>query len=206
MEEQHRIPPASDSDLTIGWKPGSRAIGVSESFDKEDERSIVVGVVMRGDLRIDGFGVCRPRVGGMDATDELLGMFDRMERSDIRAWILGGGIISWFNVVDLDLLWERTELPIICVSYDESEGLDKYVKEYFPEDWKVRLDVIERSHKRQSISIRTGHTLYVTARGIGLRRATRLLDLFILDGRVPEPVRVARHMASALKRDLGDSL
>ncbi len=202
MEDQHRIPPITDGDLTIGWKPGSRVLGVSESFSKEDKRSIVVGVVMRGDLRIDGFGVCRPRVGGMDATEQLLSMFERMERSDIRAWLLGGGIISWFNVIDLELLVEGTGIPAVCVSYDESEGLEKYVKEYFPDDWEVRVEMIERSHQRETITLDTGHSLFVTVKGIGLKRAKRLLDLFTFDGRVPEPVRVARQMASALKRDL----
>lgn len=202
MDEIHRISVSSEPDLIISWKTGVRVLGVSESFKRGQERSVVVGVVMRGDLRIDGFGFCRPHVGGMDATEKLISMYRRMERGDIRAWILGGGVISWFNIVDLVWLSEQTGLPVVCVSYEESEGLEKYIREYFPDDWNERLDVLDKAGDRRSVTLETGHSIFVVTSGIGIRRAKRLIDLFTLDGKVPEPVRVARNLAAAVQRDM----
>ena len=53
------------------WKDGVRVVGVAESFEKKDKFSYVAGVIMRGDLKIDGFGFCTPEVGGLDATEKI---------------------------------------------------------------------------------------------------------------------------------------
>jgi endonuclease V-like protein UPF0215 family len=201
MNGVHRIPPSTETRSTSGWKSGVRVLGVSESFTKDSERSVVAGVVMRGDLRIDGFGFCHPQVGGTDATAELLGMFRRLERGDVRAWLLGGGVISWFNVVDLRTLSAQTGIPVVCVSFDESNGLEKYIREYFPDDWQQRVETLEKAGDRRLVSLETGHSVYVVTAGIGVNRARQLLNLFTLDGRVPEPVRVARQLAAAVHRN-----
>ncbi|TFF91645.1 DUF99 family protein [Candidatus Thorarchaeota archaeon] len=202
MEEIHRISTSNEPDLTVSWKTGVRVLGVSESFKKDQERSVVVGVVMRGDLRIDGFGLCRPRVGGMDATEQLISMYRRMQRGDIRAWILGGGVISWFNIVDLESLFQETDIPVVCVSYEDSEGLEKYIKEYFPDDCEERLAALRKAGERESVLLGTGHSVFLLASGMGANRAKRLVNLFTLDGKVPEPVRVARTLAAAVQRDM----
>jgi len=181
MSSIHHLGTSNSTDATIGWKKGVRVLGVAESFDKGESRSIMAGVVMRGDLRIDGFSVCTPTIGGRNSTEELVSMFNRLNRKDIRAWMLGGSVISWFNIVDISALHEDTDTPVICVSYHPSEGIAKYLKEYFPEDWKVRCDILES-------------------------RARNLLDKLTIDGRVPEPIRVARTIAAGLHRDFIKSI
>jgi endonuclease V-like protein UPF0215 family len=128
-------------------------------------------------------------------------MFERLGRDDIRAWMLGGCIISWFNVVNSISLYERTGVPVVCVSYHQSEGIEKYLKEYFPQDWQIRLENMDTGGARKEITLGTGHPVFITQAGIGFKDAQRLVNKFTLDGRVPEPVRVARITASALRRD-----
>ena len=151
MSSTHRLDTSEPTDATIGWKKGVRVLGVAESFEKSELHSIMAGVIMRGDLRIDGFSVCAPTIGGSDSTDELVSMFKRLNRKDIRAWMLGGSVVSWFNIVDISSLHEATETPVICVSYHPSEGIEKYLREYFPRDWKTRLDVLGRTGERKQI-------------------------------------------------------
>ncbi|MBY8996607.1 MAG: DUF99 family protein [Candidatus Thorarchaeota archaeon] len=205
MNSTHRLDTLTPTDAAIGWKKGVRVLGVAESFKKSDSRSIVAGVVMRGDLRIDGFGVCTPIIGGCNSTEELVSMFNRLNRKDIRAWMLGGSVISWFNIVDISALHEYTDTPVICVSYHPSEGIEKYLKEYFPDDWKTRLDILERTGDRKIIALKTGHSLHLSVAGVGISRAKNLLDKMTIDGRVPEPVRVARTVAAGLHRDFIES-
>lgn len=206
MSSTHRLDTSFPSDATIGWKKGVRVLGVAESFDKSESRSIMAGVVMRGDLRIDGFSVCTPTIGGSDSTNELVSMFNRLDRKDIRAWMLGGSVVSWFNIVDIAALHEVTDIPVICVSYHPSEGIEKYLKEYFPDDWKTRLDILERTGDRKRIQLGTDHSLYLSVSGIGVSRARNLVDKLTIDGRVPEPVRVARTIAAGLHRDFIKSM
>ncbi len=196
-------------DLSLGlaerpgrsWKGAVRVIGVAESFQKSDPTSICVGVVMRGDLHIDGFGICRPTVGGLDATTQMERMFERMNRRDLRAWILGGSIISWFNVVDINRLREATGIPVVSVTYSDSEGIDKYLREYFPDDWVSRAQVIESNGPRHELVLNTGHRVFVNIAGMNQSEALKLLNLFTWDGKIPEPVRLARLFAASIRRD-----
>lgn len=197
----HRIASTSDEDVVINWKSGVRVLGVAESFKKNEAKSLAVGLVMRGDFRIDGFGICRPTIGGRDSTESLLKMFKRLNRQDIRAWLLGGSLISWFNVVDILELYKVTGIPVVCVTYHPSDGVEKYLKEYFPEDWQSRLDTLEKAGIRTPVNLNTGHEAFLTTAGVGTHSAKRLLDSFTLDGRIPEPIRVARLIAAALHRD-----
>ena len=198
----HKIEPSLGDDSTIGWKSGVRVLGIAESFKKSQLTSLVAGVVMRGDFRVDGFGICQPTIGGTDSTASLLGLYRRLKRQDIRAWMLGGSLISWFNVVDIVELYMATGVPVVCVTYHPSEGIEKYLREYFPDDWHSRLETLTRAGVRIPIRLETGHSAFLTSAGVGVARAKRLLDCFTLDGRVPEPVRVARLAAAGLYRDL----
>jgi len=205
MTEKHKIPLFEVSDPSIispPWKSGVRVLGIGESFNREDKKSVVVGVVMRGDFRIDGFSVCRPTVGGTDSTTSFISLFERLERPDIRAFMLGGSVISWFNIVDIVDLHSATDVPIVSVSYNPSAGIEKYLKEYFPEDWEQRLQILKRGGTRKEITLRTGHQVYLSVAGLSMTRAKHLVDQFTLDGKIPEPIRVARIEAAGLHRDL----
>jgi endonuclease V-like protein UPF0215 family len=198
----HELDSSGFIETHRSWKEGIRVLGVAESFQRSNSHSIAVGVVMRGDMRIDGVSFCQPTVGGMDATERMIEMFDRLNRDDIRVWMLGGCIISWFNVVNATQLNEHTGVPVVCVSYHPSEGIVKYIKEYFPSDWKVRVSNMDQGGERKEFTLDTGHQVFITSSGIALKEAHRLVNRFTLDGRVPEPIRVARIAAGALGRDI----
>lgn len=182
-------------------KKGLRALGIAESFQKgKSERSVLAGVVMRGDLLIDGFGLETITVGGMDATEGVLRLHEALERRDINLVLLNGCIISWYNIIDLEAVYDSLRLPLVCVTYEESEGLEKYFMEF--EDGEKRVAMYKRLGKRTPIKLRTGHEVLV--RHLGMeddKEAKRALDRFTLQGAIPEPLKVARLLArSALKK------
>ncbi len=200
MNSVHKIEPDHPSLTRVQWKEGIRVLGVSESFQKGEQKSFVAGVVMRGDLRIDGFGFCSPTVGGLDSTESLLEMYERLHRQDIKAWLLGGSIISWFNPIDIHFLAKETELPVVCVSYRPSDGLEKYVREYFPNDWEHRMSRIDALGNRQEITLDHGYSVFIVMADIDLISSTSLVEHFTHSGRVPEPIRVARQLAASFRR------
>ncbi|TFG14500.1 DUF99 family protein [Candidatus Thorarchaeota archaeon] len=199
MNEHIDLGNAEESDDNLQWKRGVRVLGVAESFEKDDTKSHVSGVIMRGDLRIDGFGFCLPTVGGRDASRELLKMFNRISRDDVRAWMLGGSVVSWFNIIDVNLLYAETGVPVACISYEDSEGIDKYIREYFPDDHQERIDLLKSMGERTKIALESGFDVYVLTAGMSTRSAKDLLNLFTLDGKVPEPIRVARLLSSTFR-------
>ncbi len=184
-------------------KKGLRALGIAESFIKDQStHSQLAGVVMRGDLQIDGFGLETITVGGLDATKGVLRLFEGLDRRDINLILLNGCIISWYNILDLDELYEKLDIPIICVTYEESDGLDKYFKEF--EDGEKRIEIYKRLGNRIPILLHTGHEVLVRHYGLeDDKDAKRALDKFTLQGAVPEPLKVARLLARAAMKKTG---
>jgi endonuclease V-like protein UPF0215 family len=178
-------------------KSGIRVLGISESFKRADRFSWLAGVVMRGDLRIDGVACCRITVGGDDSTDGVIDIYRTLDRSDINAILLNGNVISWFNIMNVALLSQELNKPIVSLTYDESNGLEPFLNQYFPNDPK-KIDQYRALGPRSQVKLQTGYEVYLRANGISTEHALALLNKFTKDGRVPEPVRAARLSARAI--------
>ena len=184
-------------------KKAFRALGISESFVKGvSKESVLAGVVMRADKAIDGFVFSSATVGGMDATGKTIEMHRTLERNDINLLILNGCVISWYNVIDLHKVAEETGLPLICVTYEESAGLEKYFTELFPEDWENRVKIYHKNKARTPIKLDTGYTVYARFLDMTLEQAKGILNKFTSHGAVPEPLRVARLLARSIAKTL----
>jgi len=138
-------------------------------------------------------------VGGDDATQAVLEICRRLDRRDINALLLSGAAISWFNIIDLAAVFEEVSRPLICLTYEESEGLEKYLREYFPEP-EEKIERYRSLGMREKIKLKTGYELFVRVHGATVEEVRILLNKFTLDGRVPEPVRLARMAARAARK------
>tara|TARA_B100001971_G_scaffold88241_1_gene81526 strand:- start:4160 stop:4735 length:576 start_codon:yes stop_codon:yes gene_type:complete len=179
-------------------KRGIRALGISESFKKEiGTRSILGGVVMRSDLIVDGllFGVAT--LEGDDATDAILSMVKRLNRNDINIIIISGAIISLYNIIDIDRVGQETGIPIICITFEESGGLVQSIKRHFPKKWEKKVEKYKKLDRRKVIYLKTGYRIFARTYGLDIDESKKVLDKFILQGAVPEPVRLARLLAKA---------
>jgi len=183
-------------------KKGLRVLGIAESFYKEKGgKSVLAGVVMRADKNIiDGTTFTKITVGGMDATEGALKIWNQLKRPDINAIFLNGCVIAMFNIIDLEEVWKKTEKPLICITYEESEGLEKYLEEL--ENKKEREEIYEKNGPREKITVHTGHEVYIRALGINTDQAIELLNKFIIQGSKAEPIRVARILAREILKYL----
>jgi len=179
-------------------KKGVRALGIAESFRKsQSKRSVLAGVVMRSDLIIDGFIFGSAEIEGDDATDEIVGMFQRLNRNDINVIMLGGSVISMYNIIDIDSLGNRTNIPVISITFEESEGLEPHIKHHFPDSWEKKLSAYNRLGAREAVRLHTNYVVYIRPYGISIEVSKRILDKFTIQGAIPEPIRLARLLARA---------
>ncbi len=181
-------------------KPGLRVLGIAESYrGRHDDgaRSRLVGVVMRRDLRIDGFGVEEATVGGTDATEAVVRLVSSLGRDDLNLVMTSGSVIAWFNVIEGEEVRRRTGLPVVSVTYEPSDGLEEAIARHFPGD-EERFARYRSLGERVPVALSTGLTSYLRPFGLTLAEAARAVDLFTLDGRVPEPLRVARLIGRGL--------
>ncbi|RLE72866.1 MAG: DUF99 domain-containing protein [Thermoprotei archaeon] len=180
------------------FKKGFRTLGIAESYVRGVHKySLLAGVIMRSDLIIDGFTFTYITVGGFDSTERILSMYRNLNRNDINLIMLNGAIIGWYNIVDIYKLYNCIRKPIIVVSYEESEGIEKYIKKYFPQDYKERLELYRKLGEREMIKIKTGYKVYIRYIGIDKKQAIVALNRLTLNGSIPEPLRVAKILAHA---------
>jgi len=155
--------------------------------------------VMRKDLRIDGVALASLTVGGMDATGAVLGIIAALARRDINVVMVSGSVVAWFNILDPEAIAGKTGLPIIVVTYEDSGGLEEDIARHFPGD-EARLRAYRNLGSRVPVDIRDGARVFIRTAGLSTQDAERILRDFTRDGKVPEPVRVARIIARAAMR------
>lgn len=179
-------------------KSGSRTLGIA--FSDGAERSRIGGAVVRGDRVTDGlvFGTCS--VGGLDATERLIDLFDRLGREDVQRVMTAGIAPAWFNLIDLARLEAAIDRPVIAVSFEESDGLESVLRREFDGDaLSGRMAVYDQLPERNRIHV-TDQELFVRSIGITREETFRVVKSHLNDGRL-EPLRVAR-IAARAHRDI----
>ena len=176
-------------------KKGLRGLAIAESFKQEDKASRLAGIVMRRDFVIDGFVFGKCTIEGDDATESILNMYSKLERDDISFILISGLIISMYNIIDITKIQNETGLPTIGVTYEESKGIEEAIKHHFPSSYKSKIERYNKLGTRIESSLHTGYKLYLRVEGCSPQEAKKLLDMFTLQGAMPEPLRVAQLLA-----------
>jgi uncharacterized protein len=179
-------------------KKGLRGLAIAESFTQNSKKSVLAGVVMRRDFVIDGFVFGNSTLEGDDATDVILSMYKKLDRSDISYLLISGIIISLYNIVDLKKISESINTPVIGVTYKESEGIDDAIKHHFPKSYETKLKEYEELESREKITLHTSHDIYVRKEGCSISDVKHLLNELTLQGSFPEPLRIAQLLAKTL--------
>lgn len=174
-------------------KLGIRGLGIAESFAPESAASTLAGVVMRNDMIVDGFVFGHARVFGNDATKSILEMYRAANRNDIGYVLMWGTVISGYNMVDIHDISESLGIPVMGLSGRSRGNLRHTIMERFPD----RLAAYDSLGERHRIRLRTGSTIHARMSGCTKRQAGRLLDTITIQGAIPEPLRLARLLASA---------
>lgn len=179
-------------------KPGTRALGVAESYTgTAGARSTLAGVVTRADRTTDGFAFADCTVGGLDGTDAIVDLYGRLDREDVRYVLLAGVAPAWYNVLDLHAIHERVDRPVIAVTFEASSGLETALRtEFDGDELRERLDRYDTLPAREAVEV-NDQTVYVRAVGLHADDAAAVVRRFTPEGGRPEPLRVARLAARA---------
>nr|WP_303651915.1 DUF99 family protein [Halovenus rubra] len=165
-------------------------MGVAESY--QGTPSTLAGTVVRADRVVDGFAFTTCTVGGTDATTAILSLFDELDRADIRYLLVAGIAPAWYNIIDLQRLFEQTSVPALSVSFEASDGLVSAIREAFDGEAATRrLKTYRAQPDRRSISLDDA-TVYLRSVGIDDAKAADVVRAFMPEGSRPEPLRVAR--------------
>jgi hypothetical protein len=179
-------------------KKGIRGLAIAESFSQNSKKSVLSGIVMSTDLVIDGFVFGYSTVGGDDATDAILEMYEKLDRQDISFLLISGIVISLYNIIDMKRISEKIGLPVIGVTYEESSGIEDAIKHHFPESYKSKLTEYSKLEPRKKITLHISYNLYVRNEGCTVLETKQLLDKITLQGSIPEPLKITQLLANTL--------
>jgi hypothetical protein len=179
-------------------KRGLRGLAIAESFRQNSERTILSGLVMRRDFVIDGFVFGSATLEGNDVTDQILCMYNELGRSDISYILISGLIISMYNIVDIKKLYDLLQIPVIGITYHESDGIEDAIKNHFPESFEFKINEYKKLGPRERITLHTLHDIFVRYEGCTIYEIKQLLNELTLQGSIPEPIRVSQLLANTL--------
>lgn len=170
-----------------------RIVGFDDaSFDKfADSEVMVIGAVFRGGLWLEGVMTDAVAVDGDDATSILIKMVGRSRfKSQLQCIMLDGIALGGFNIVDIELLSEKTKIPVIAVmrDYPEFEKMHAALRKLGKGDKIGLLEKAGEIHKAEEI--------YFQVTGMTVEKAREMLKMTSTRAQIPEPVRVA-HLIGA---------
>lgn len=174
----------------------SNAVGFDDAPFARDHRGRVqvVGAVFAG-LRFDGVLIGDVEKDGTDAADRLAGLIEQSKfREHIRLVMLQGIALAGFNVVDVFALHERLDIPVLVVARREPdmEAIREALLTRIPGGYE-KWAMIERLGRMEPAG-----PVHVQRVGLSLDQAEKTVSLFSVNSHIPEPVRAAHMIATAL--------
>lgn len=178
-----------------------RLLGVDDApFSFKDNETFVIGVVMRGGVYIEGVLSRKISIDGLDSTDICIDMILKTRhKKQLKAMLLDGVSLGGFNIIDIEKVFDETEIPVITVTRDKPDfdKIKSALKKYFS-DWKQRFNIITRGTLH---IIETSYNpIYVKCAGISINEAKKIIKISTIRGVIPEPIRVAHLIASGIKK------
>lgn len=182
-------------------KGQARILGIDDGpFVKGDSTVPLVGVLVCPPAYVEGVLVSSCQVDGDDANPVLYDMIERSRfREQVRMVMIDGAAFGGFNVIDIQALSRRLNLPVVTVSRELPDlgSIESALRSHFP-DWERRLAVIT-STKVREVELPEGK-VYIASVGIEDREADAAVRRSTVRGCLPEPVRLAHLVATALVR------
>ncbi len=181
-------------------KPHLRVLGLDDSaFSFDEQEVVVVGAVVRLPNYLEGVLKTTVEVDGTDATERLAEMVGGSRYGENLAAIFIDGIaLGGFNIIDIEALNSDLHTPIVTVTRDKPdlESMKTALKAKF-EDWERRFELISKTELHE---VETEHKpLYVQVVGEDLDIIKGIIAKSTVLGALPEPVRMAHLIATAMK-------
>lgn len=178
-----------------------RILGVDDGpFSFGQEKTVVIGVVMRANGYMEGVLKREIDVDGNNSTDAIIDMISKTRHRDqIRVIMIDGIALGGFNVVDIDRIYKEESIPVMTVTREKPDfnTILSTLRMKFT-DWEERWNKIKDN---EIFEVETKHKpIYISFRGISLEEAKEIIKISTIRGVIPEPLRVAHMIASGVVR------
>lgn len=182
-------------------KSGGRILGIDDApFSFSDEFVPVVGTVVRPPCYLEGVMRSQCRVDGDDSTAVIIDMVGGSRyREQMKAVLLDGIAMGGFNVVDINELTGALGVPVITVTREEPDlsAMETALRKH-QDDCEKKIGVLRRVPPVR-IDLPDASS-WISFAGCARKEAEEIVRMAVVRGGVPEPVRMAHLIATALVR------
>jgi len=182
----------------LGKRPRElpRAVGIDDGHFTPKKPGItkLVLVLLRADNRIEGILSTDIAVDGLDSTEKIITALKQSSFPEQASYIFLDGInFAGFNVADAERINKETGLPVIMVFRKRPDiaGIKKALGK-FP-DAMERIALIEKAGP-----VRQAEKILFQCKGTSEKEALEAIEKFTMHSNLPEPVRLAHLIASAV--------
>ncbi len=183
-------------------KPEIRILGFDDGpFDSKTKTTPVVGVVYRGGRFLDGILKTDVEVDGLDSTQKLEKLINSSRhKQQLKVIMLDGITVGGFNIIDIKQLHENTNIPVIVFNrkYPDLNSVKNALDNFVDSD--LRWNLIKNAGKIKECKLGADKTIYYQAIGMADEDVEDTLLLSSTHGDIPEPLRVAHLIATAIVR------
>lgn len=189
------------SFVRIYMKPEIRVLGFDDApfTPRSHGKTIVIGVITRGGKYPDGIIKTEVTIDGRDATEILSNVVNKSKhKQQLQAIMLNGVTIAGFNIVNIYKLHKHINLPIIVINRKKPnlEKIRKALKNF--DDFDDRWRAIKAAGEINRVEVKPEKIMYYQCVGIENKAAEEIIKLTCTRSLVPEPLRLAHLIASAL--------
>ena len=166
-----------------------RVAGIDDGFFErgKDKKAPLVSTFMKENI-VEAFRFGWVAVDGEDATSSILSLLEPY-REQIGVVFLDGTIFGGSNVVDMNILYNELEIPIIAVTAD------------IPQEIKVKKSILRHGGKRvleryeqnppMTILETSRGKVYASFIGVSEGEAKRAIERYQIASKLPEPLRIS---------------
>lgn len=179
-----------------------RILGFDDGpFDKEKTSTPVIGVIYRGGKFLDGILRTDITIDGLDSTQKLVKLINSSRhKQQLKVVMLDGITVGGFNIIDVKQLHKNTDLPVIVFNrkYPDLISVKNALMNFT--DFDIRWKMIENAGKIKECSLSNDKKVYYQSIGLSAEDAEDILLMSSTHGDIPESLRVAHLIATAVVR------
>ena len=150
--------------------------------------------VLRTEIQIDG----------LEATEKIVSMIVNSKyHKQLKAIFLRSSTIAAFNIIDMNLLYEKTSIPVITILTErpDEDNVENAISNL--EDWKDRLNILNKNPPIKEISFynkeRRECVVLVQQVGLNMSEIKKLLKISCYSSCIPESLRLADKIGQSFK-------
>ncbi len=165
-------------------------------FPREHKGDVKIVATVFASLRLDGVLIGKIRKDGINSTKNIISLIKNSKfYNHCNVIFIQGIALGGFNVINASKLHKELNRPILIVarSFPDYKAIKEALVQKVPggkKKWKLIKDLgpMERCHK-----------CFIQRVGLSFSEANKIIKYFTIYGNIPEPLRTAHLIASALE-------